>query len=385
MTEPESIGQDEARAAARQKADDLSRQWATRLDEFHLPCPLCDGTLRFHGVTPERLFEFAEGEPGVVEAMELFPIIFICDHCGYTAEFDSELFNPAHLARLSGAAPREVEELNIRDFRVLVVLRGDEHNTTLLDLATAFVGSRAGEVLVLCASASEALVAQLEAQLHNYKPAAGNPAPVRVLRRGNQKLQALLPETAAREQCDWVLLDARGWPHAEEADLAAAVAAVLGRSESDVALVYDRGLPKMSRLLFVTAGGPSARAAAPFALQVARAFEAELHLLFVASPDDPQGEEHGQQRITETLAGQPILETDQIKRRVVFGNNPIQIIINEAPGYDLLVSGGSPRARRGPKKLDSLSDKIARNAPGTAINVLARDARPRTWWRRLLG
>ena len=69
MTEPHTPDEQAARAAARQKASDLSRQWATRLDEFHLPCPLCDGVLVFHGVTPERLYEFAEGEPGVVEPM----------------------------------------------------------------------------------------------------------------------------------------------------------------------------------------------------------------------------------------------------------------------------------------------------------------------------
>jgi nucleotide-binding universal stress UspA family protein len=372
-------------AAAEDKARTLSQQWAARLDRFHLPCPLCHGTLVFHGVSPERLYEFAEGEPGVVEPLELYPIIFICDHCGYTAEFDSELFNPAHLARLAGAGAREAAALSIRGFRVLVALRGDEHSNTLLDLGTALAGSQGGEVIILSAARTDALAEQVEARLRPYQPAVGNPAPVRVLRRGSRKLQEVLPAIVAQEQCEWVLLDARGWPRAEEADLAAAINKVVDRPGSDVALVYDRGLPRMTRILFVTSGGPSAKAAAPFALQMARAFGADLHLLYVATPDDPHGEEEGHAHLTETLAGVEVLATDQIHRRVIIGQDPVQIIINEATAYDLLLSGGSWRDRAGRGRLASLSDKIARNAPSTAINVLAKQDRQRSWLSRLLG
>lgn len=371
--------------AAERKASDLSQQWGARLDKFHLPCPLCKGALAFHGVTPEQFYEFSEGEPGAVEPLALYPLIFICDHCGYTAEFDSELFNPAYLARLSGAEPRAAEALDIRRFRALVALRGDEHNETLLDLATALVGNRGGVVIVLNAARSEALADECEARLHRYTPAVGNPAPVRVVRRGNRKLEKLLPEIMAREQCDWLLLEARGWPRTEEPDLAAGLNAVLARPGGDVALVYDHGLARVNRILFATAGGPSARAAAPFALQLARAFAADLHLLYVATSQDDQSEEVGQQHLIDTLAGLEIAGADQIQRRVVFGPDPVQIILNEAAGYDLLITGGSPIGRRGPKKLESRSDKITRNAPNTALNVLAKDTRQKSWLSRLLG
>ena len=373
------------RAAAEAKARALSQQWAARLDEFHLPCPLCRGSLEFHGVTPERLYEFAEGEPGVVEPLALYPMIFVCDHCGYTAEFDSELFNPSHLARLGGASPREAAALDQRGLRALAVLRGDEHSDTLLDLATAFVGDRNGEVIILNAGTSDALAGQVEARVAAYKPAAGDPAPVRIIRRGRRKLQDILVETVSREQCEWVLLDTRGWPRAEQADFSAAIGELVARPGTDVAVVYDRGLARVGRILFVTAGGPSARAAAPFALQLSRAFKADLHLLYVASPDDPNGEAEGHARCAETLEGLEVLETDQIQRRIVFGRDPVQILINEAAGYDLLISGGSPQGRRGLKRPVSLSEKISRNASATAINVLAKEARQRSWLTRLLG
>jgi hypothetical protein len=51
----------------------------------------------------------------------------------------------------------------------------------------------------------------------------------------------------------------------------------------------------------------------------------------------------------------------------------------------LLLSGGSWRDRAGRGRLASLSDKIARNAPSTAINVLAKQDRQRSWLSRLLG
>jgi nucleotide-binding universal stress UspA family protein len=387
MTEPTPALPDDPLdpTAAEAKARELSERWAARLDSFHLPCPLCRGQLVFQGVTPERLYEFAEGEHGVVEPLMVYPLVFICDECGYTASFDSDLFNPAYLARLSGAGAREVAALDVTNFRVLVVLRGDEHSDTLLDLATAFVGGRGGEVIVFNAARTDALAEQVEARLHHFRPAVGDPAPVRVLRRGSRPLQEALPKIVSHEQCDWVLLDARGWAHADEAAVAAAIDAVVALPDTDAAIVYDRGLPRVTRILFVTSGGPSARAAAPFALQLARAFDAALHLLYVASPDDPDAEATGHAHIADTLAGLELVESDQIQRRVVIGRNPVQIIVNEAPSYDLLISGGSPRGRRGPKRLDSLSDKIARNAPTTAINVLAKEERQRSWLSRLLG
>src|SRR6266849_6398296 len=75
----------------------LSRQCGDRLDDFKLPCPLCRGQLVFEGARRNPLYEFAENEPGTIDFLNLLTLSFICDRCGYVAEFDAELFNPAYL------------------------------------------------------------------------------------------------------------------------------------------------------------------------------------------------------------------------------------------------------------------------------------------------
>src|SRR5688572_20826619 len=164
------------------EAQRLSQRWGERLDNFELPCPVCQGNMEFQGVLHERLYEFAEGEPGVINPLNIYPMSFVCNRCGYTAEFDAELFNPAHLARLQGADTELVEDLSVRDFRILVALKGDEKSDTMLDLATAIAGNRHGEVIVVDIEPFDALDERQDAQLKRYRPRIGDPAPVRIVR-----------------------------------------------------------------------------------------------------------------------------------------------------------------------------------------------------------
>src|SRR5215470_11427236 len=99
----------------KRQAEQISHRWGERLDRFELPCPMCKGELQFQGARRDRLYEFAEGEPGTVTPLNVLPISFVCNRCGYTAEFDAELFNPAYLAKLQGASPDRVAELSIRE------------------------------------------------------------------------------------------------------------------------------------------------------------------------------------------------------------------------------------------------------------------------------
>jgi nucleotide-binding universal stress UspA family protein len=171
----------------------------------------------------------------------------------------------------------------------------------------------------------------------------------------------------------------------EETGLVELLRQVLTDTAADIVLVYDRGLQDVSRILFATSGGPSARAAAPFAFDLMRAFEADLHLLYVAPPDDANPHETAYQRIAQTLAGIELSEDLSFQRRVVTDRFPTAAIIAEAANYDLLVIGGSPEGWRTRLRLDSLSTKIARNAAATTLVTLSRSHRPPSWWSRLLG
>jgi nucleotide-binding universal stress UspA family protein len=370
--------------AAIKRLEILSRKWGDRLDDFELPCPLCKGDLKFQGVTRGQLYEFAEGEPGVVTPLDVFSITFTCNLCGYIAEFDAELFNPAYLVRLSGGSPERVAELMSSDFKVLVLLRGDERTTTILDQATAVAGERQGDVIVINTAGSEASAMALEERVRHYEPGLGKPAPVFFLRPDSSKIQEAVPKILSRQQCNLMMLNAKGWSREEEAEVVSAIKKVFSEQICDIALVFDRGLGEVSRILLATSGGPSARIAAPYAVDLAKAFDAELHLLHVASPDNPIGEDEGQRRISETLENSGMDLSVKIKRHILVGKNPAQEIIDASSAYDLLIIGGSPRSLGSSIRLDTDSARIARNSPVTAIVVLAQEQRDRSWLSRLL-
>jgi len=374
-----------------ERAEELSQRWAEILRDFALPCPMCKGELEIQGVVPSRMFEFAEGEPGAVNPVDLMPIHFICNHCGYTAAFDSQLFNPAHLARLAGAKPERVAALTVRDYRVLLPLRGDEHSNTLLHLATAIARSRYGDIVVLSATSQPQLNEMLARKVQDYRPRAGSRTPVTVINRTADSLRTNLSQAVTRQKCDLLLIEARGWHKGAggrkaggQAEVGPLIEKILLDDLCSVAIVHDRGLKQVNRVLLATSGGPNAQAAMPLVLDVVRAFEAELHILYIASPADPEGVDVGHSRITETL-GDTSVDDIRLQQRVLVEADPVQTLISEAGEYDLLVIGGSPRDWRGKIQLNSFSAKVARNSDTTAVVLIAPGDQPRSLIGRLLG
>jgi nucleotide-binding universal stress UspA family protein len=366
-----------------QKASQISAQWEQAIEDFQIPCPLCRGRMQAQGVDHDRLYEFAEGEPGSVNPIDIFTVSFVCNRCGYTAEFDEELFNPAYLSRLEGQPPERVAQLVTREYRVLVPLRGDEPSNTLLRLASAIARTRHGDVLVLNAAPEQGLEETLEKKVKDFKPASGSPVPVTLLPQSGENLADSLTDTLEQQDCDLLLIQAKGWQHLDQVGVSSLIQGVLKGSLSDIAVVHDRGLQAVDRVLLTTSGGPNAQAAAPLMLDIVRAFDAELHVLYVATPDDPKGEELGRSRIADTLSDLDLTEI-KVQRRVVSDPNPTQKIIQESADYDLLILGGSPQDWRGRLRVDSFSAKIARNTAATAIVVLAQKNRPHSWLYRLL-
>jgi nucleotide-binding universal stress UspA family protein len=366
-----------------QRARRLSQRWADRLDEFELPCPFCKGELQFQGVYHDHLYEFAEGEPGNVHELDVLPISFVCNRCGYTAEFDADLFNPAYLAQLQGASPDRINELRVRDYHVLVPLAGGEERHTLLDLATAVSGVRGGDALIFNAARDEAQSLLLREKLQRYTPAVRSPAPVRLMNQQFASLGDALLRVAKRESCNLLMLDT-GWGTRNPQDrVATIIKPVLRESVCNVAVVHDRGLRAVNRILLATAGGPNARAAAQLASDLAFAFDAELHLLNVASPDNPDAEADGRARIQQTLHHVVIPEGSRLRELVVVERDPVLAVVEEAAQYDLLLLGDSPRDWRGHVRLESISAKAARNADPTSIVLLAKETQIQSWFGRL--
>jgi hypothetical protein len=78
-------------------------------------------------------------------------------------------------------------------------------------------------------------------------------------------------------------------------------------------------------------------------------------------------------------------ENVRFRTHVVVSSDPVQAIVQEAAGFDLLLVGDSPRDWRGKVPLNSISAKAARNCTATAIIVLGRHSQIQSWLDRLFG
>jgi nucleotide-binding universal stress UspA family protein len=364
---------DDTRDDSLLRAQQLSSKWGTRLDDFELPCPLCRGHLNFHGVGRSTLYEFAEGEAGVVTPLHVLPILFICNRCGYTAEFDAELFNPSYLARLQGETQERIEALQADDFRVIVSLSSDEKSDTLLDVASALCGVRDGEVIVMNVNTEEKASPRLADMISRYTPPRGNPTPVHLIHKRNADPGSAILEVARSEKCDALILGWRGWTRNDRAVIGTVIDPVLRESTCDVILVNDHGLPKrVDRILLLTAGGPNARVAMPYAIDLAKAFETKVHVLSVVSPDLPTPEATGRASIEQTLTSIPFKDLKYVEQEVKVSAQPIDTIIQEAQRYSLLMIGAEPRNWRGEIRADSFVSKVTRNIGVTSMIVRGR-------------
>jgi nucleotide-binding universal stress UspA family protein len=374
------------------QASQLSQRWEERLDDFELPCPICRGELIFQGARRSPLFEFSEGEPGTITPLNLLALAFACNRCGYTAEFDAELFNPSHLAELQGAAPEKVARLSVPNFRILVPLTGLEKNQTLLDLASSLAGERNAEVLALNVSADKAVNGQLSAKLQQYRPERGDPAVMHLLREQSEDVGEAIVRAIDRQRCDLLLIGWRGWSRQRGVIMGTVLDTVLNEATCDVAVIHDRGLPQIRRILLPTAGGPNTDSAMRLAFDLARAHEADLDLVYVISPGDSEGEKRGHKYLEKALENldsdyhyEERRRTVKPETRIMVGSDFVQTIVAEAASYDLLLIGAPHRTWRGTLRLNDKVVRIARNCVPTAIVISARHNRIGSWFNRILG
>jgi nucleotide-binding universal stress UspA family protein len=165
---------------------------------------------------------------------------------------------------------------------------------------------------------------------------------------------------------------------------------VLNEAVSDVGVVHDRGLRDVRRILLPTSGGPNTPPALHIGLDLARAYEAELHLLVVVAT--PEEERNGYAAL-ENMLRQARLDRHHmdhhanvnIEQRVIVGNDFVQSVVAESSFYDLLLIGAPHRTWRGSLRLNNKIGRIVRNAAPTAVVVSARQSPFGVWFNRIFG
>lgn len=142
---------------------------------------------------------------------------------------------------------------------------------------------------------------------------------------------------SATSQADLLLtqLDSSTWHSLD--NVSCTVAAVRGHQYSNVNDPLSAA-PSIGRILVPTRGGPNTAHA--LALLRPLAGKSDITALYVARSDlGPNGEAMGRMTLQQTLQFADVKE--KIKTKLIEADSPIEGIVNEAAGYDLVVIGAT--------------------------------------------
>jgi nucleotide-binding universal stress UspA family protein len=200
--------------------------------------------------------------------------------------------------------------------------------------------------------------------------------PVRPLHRAAHAVSsAALAVAEARPTIGLILLSWRG-PLSAGRIYGSPSKAILQEAKCDVAVLRERHLNKVHRILVPAGGGPHARLGLRLATEIARSDEAELTLLRVARPSenlDAEAEMRGLNHLAEEVLGNP---DPRVQARILIREDILDGILEEAQQgeYDLLVIGASEEWTIKSLLAGALPDTVADRAPCSVLMVRRYEA-----------
>ncbi len=195
--------------------------------------------------------------------------------------------------------------------------------------------------------------------------------PVRPLRRAARAAATgVLAVTEARPAVGLILLSWRG-PLSAGRIYGSPSKTVLQEAQRDVAVLRERRLKDIRRVLVPAGGGPHARLGLRLAAEIARGDEAELTILRIVRPDDDldmEAEMRGLRNLADEVLGGP---DPRIKTRILVHEAVVEAILEEAQNgeYDLLVIGASNEWAVKSLLVGAVPDAVADRAPCSVLMV----------------
>lgn len=142
--------------------------------------------------------------------------------------------------------------------------------------------------------------------------------------------------TAEAKQAGLILLGSHK-PLLLEGQFGGTVGEVVGRARHPVAVLVDRGLDRLQRVLVAFVGGVEDQAALQLAQRIGQAPGVSLTILHVTAPDDEAV--HGRAQLDE-LFPEDRLSAKALRLKTVSHDSPPDAVLEElGRGYDLLVLG----------------------------------------------
>lgn len=161
---------------------------------------------------------------------------------------------------------------------------------------------------------------------------------------------------------------------------------VVRSSPTDVAVLLDRGLSNVRRILIPAGGGPHARLGMRLAKQLMLGNqEGEITVVRVAPPDETIDYAMEKQAI-DRLIGEELDGTKiPIRERVVQAASVVAGVLNAAgEGYDLIIIGASEQWFLHNWLFGAIPDRIAEQAPCSVLLVKKHEPWSLSWFRRKL-
>jgi nucleotide-binding universal stress UspA family protein len=210
--------------------------------------------------------------------------------------------------------------------------------------------------------------------------------PVRPLRRAaHGQASGVLGVAEARSATELILLDWRG-PLSAGQIYGSPRKTILQEAHCHVAVLRERNLGEVRRVLVPAGGGPHARLGLRLAAQIARSDDAELTVLRIARPSQELNME-AEERACTHMADEVLGTRDsRVQTKVVVHEAVVDGILEETEGgeYDLLVIGASDEWGVKSLLVGAIPDAIADKAPCSVLMVRRYEPTGISTFRRMV-
>ncbi len=197
------------------------------------------------------------------------------------------------------------------------------------------------------------------------------------VRAANSVAEGILGEIESRSGIRLLLI---GWPGNLDAEALAQnpVKMALKKARTNVAVLLDRGLREVNRILVPVGGGPHSRMALRLANEIAMTDNAQVTALHLNLASDKNGADEAEEAeeledrnamlheiVEDALEGMP----ENLELKIVEAPSVRQGIVDEAKSqpYDLIVMGASEEWAANNRLMGSIDDWVAENAPCSVV------------------
>lgn len=198
-----------------------------------------------------------------------------------------------------------------------------------------------------------------------------------VVRIGRRAAEGIV-ELAAEDEADLIIFGWTGRPggrRGTDAVFSPTIDEVVRDAPCNIAVVKQRGVKDVRRILTPVRGGPHAELALSYAAALGRYFEANVDVMHVVPPDVSTVVRAQAERALATFVR--VNAGDPARPLLVEGANVAAAIVHEAETAQLVVMGAAAVARTDPPNVDGalfgvLPEQIAQNARPSVIVVKTR-------------